>query len=376
MQYGDNKEQIKEQLRLARMLRRGIGSSVMLAGTVILFLLSRKTDWFADWYSGTVYKLLVNTIGRAASLFPFSVAEIILYVILVLAAVKLVCFLVSVIRTRDKIKIRLLAGAVGILHFVISLVFLYTLACGINYQRKPFSEVSGLQVREYTLAELKSVCERLTGELNRLAPRIERDAEGRAVAGDSVNAQARRAMKELGKRYPSIAGYYPRPKALMASQLLSWQNLSGIYSPFTIEANYNGDMAAYNIPFTACHELSHLRGFMREDEANFIAYLACLNSDNLQFQYSGRLLGWIYAMNVLYDADRETYTAIRNTLDARVRADLKANSLFWDKYRGRAAELSDKVNDTYLKANKQEDGIKSYDRMTDLLVAYELGRED
>lgn len=31
--------------------------------------------------------------------------------------------------------------------------------------------------------------------------------------------------------------------------------------------------------------------------------------------------------------------------------------------------MSDKVNDTYLKANKQTDGVESYDRMVDLLMA-------
>lgn len=45
------------------------------------------------------------------------------------------------------------------------------------------------------------------------------------------------------------------------------QQLCGVYSPFTVEANYNGDMPDYNVPHTLCHELSHLKGFMREDEA-------------------------------------------------------------------------------------------------------------
>jgi hypothetical protein len=87
--------------------------------------------------------------------------------------------------------------------------------------------------------------------------------------------------------------------------------LTGIYSPFTIEANYNGDMTDYNIPFTLCHELSHLRGFMQEEEANFIAFLACIYSDQMEFQYSGYLSAWIYAMNELNDKDVERWSQIR-----------------------------------------------------------------
>ena len=44
-----------------------------------------------------------------------------------------------------------------------------------------------------------------------------------------------------------------------------------------------------NMPFTICHELAHLKGYIYEDEANFIAFMACINSDNLFFQYSGYL---------------------------------------------------------------------------------------
>ena len=107
-------------------------------------------------------------------------------------------------------------------------------------------------------------------------------------------------MFSLGATYPELSGYYPQPKGLLFPAFLSVQNLSGIYSPFTIEANYNSAMVSYNLPFTICHELSHLRGFMQEEEANFIAYLASSQSDYKEFQYSGSLMGWIYCMNVLY----------------------------------------------------------------------------
>ena len=91
-------------------------------------------------------------------------------------------------------------------------------------------------------------------------------------------------MVRLGQSYPQLEGYYPYPKPLINSRLLSVQQLCGIYSPFTIEANYNREMPYYNIPHTICHELSHLKGFMREDEANFIGYLACIGSDSPDFR--------------------------------------------------------------------------------------------
>ncbi len=129
-------------------------------------------------------------------------------------------------------------------------------------------------------------------------------------------------------------------------------------------------MVEYNLPFTACHELSHLRGFMQEEEANFIAFLACIHSDSIEFQYSGYLLGWLYATNQLYRADYEAYQEIYGTLSDDVKCDLAANSAFWRRYDGRIAEVANQINDNYLKANGQSDGVRSYGRMTDLMVAY------
>ena len=130
-------------------------------------------------------------------------------------------------------------------------------------------------------------------------------------------------------------------------------------------------MVDYNIPFTACHELSHLKSFMQEQEANFIAFLASTSYEDPEFQYSGYLLGWIYCMNVLYDADYESWQEVREGLaGCRGTRSLKKTMGFWARYDGRVAEVADQVNDRYLQANGQEEGVKSYDRMVDLLVSY------
>ena len=129
-------------------------------------------------------------------------------------------------------------------------------------------------------------------------------------------------------------------------------------------------MTDYNIPATACHELSHLKGFAREDEANFIAYLACTASDNPEFNYSGAMLAYIHANNALYGAGEvELYREIRDSLCDTAKRDLIANSAFWDQYEGKVAEVSTQVNNSYLQLNNQSDGVKSYGRVVDLLLA-------
>lgn len=349
----------------------------------LALFMSHKSPAFADWYSSIIYPLLVTSIGRFFGIFPFSVAEIGLYIFVTFLLLSFMRMLISTIfhkkltQNNFFLQKHLLKKDPSWSHYGSSLFclcaclfFSYTFCCGINYGRTSFAEKYNLETGEYTLEELNTLCTKLTMQLNTLSDSVSRDSEGLALMGSDVSSRARLAMASLGDSYPELSGYYPRPKTLLIPAFLSVQSLSGIYSPFTVEANYNSDMVAYNLPFTACHELSHLRGFMQEEEANFIGFLACVNSDDTEFEYSGYLLGWIYATNELYEEDYDTYQKIYSQLSDTVKIDLSANSAFWNKYKSKVAEVSGQINDHYLKANGQTDGVKSYDRMVDLMITW------
>lgn len=348
---------------------KGLLSIVILAISLCLLLLAEISDGFGQWYSEKCYAVLVAVFGRIYSIFPFSVSEIGLYIVGIVIGITLVKFVVKLVRKKP-IKGEVLRAFMNVTMAVSILFFIFTVSCGINYKRTSFSEQNEMKVEAYTTMDLRKLCERLTQEVNQWSEEVSRNEKGLAVPTSEDKENAREAMMALGVTYEDLKGYYPKPKGLLFPEILSYQSLSGIYSPFTIEANYNSAMTPYNIPFVQCHELSHLRGFMQEEEANFIAYLACKESKEPFFQYSGSLLGWLYSTNVLATVDPEGYEAIKGELLPEVNADLEENSRFWNQYEGVISEVSNQVNDTYLKANGQNDGVESYDRMVDLLVAY------
>lgn len=349
--------------------KRLIAACICLSAAGILNALAGIIEEFGEWYAGHIYPAFVFIFAHLTGVFPFSVSEIGIYVILGAAIVTAVRAVIRGKRTGGSGAV-ILKWASGIFLTASVLFLLYVVNCGINYRRISFSEKEGILTETYSADELWEVCDWLTREVNARAHRVSRDENGVMELENAADEDAVRAMEALSKKYGSMKGFYPHPKALLVSEILSYQNLTGIYLPFTVEANYNDDMTDYNIPFTMCHELSHLRGFMQEEEANFIAFLACELSDIPEFQYSGYLMAWIYSTNALYRADREKWAQTREQLDAEINADLQANHVFWNSYDGAVAEVTDKVNDTYLKVNGQADGVKSYDRMVDLLVAY------
>lgn len=334
-------------------------SAVFLAVAFCLQASARFLPGMGEWYAVHIYPFLVGTIGRISGLAPCSVVEIGLYLCLVLG-------LIWGIR-HIKQPLRILSGTALL---VTGLFLIYTLNCGINYYRPPFSAYLDYDTRAASVSDLKKMCYYLTEQVNELVK--ERDYEAMAGKTDELGVLA---MSGLGEEYPQLSGFYPRPKGLLVSEILSVQQLSGIYSPFTIEANYNRDMPTYNIPLTVCHELSHLKGFMREEEANFIGYLACISSESKEFRYGGYLMGWIYAGNSLAKVDMTAYSELYRQLDPRVMEELQENERFWNQYEGKIAETATQMNDTYLKINDQENGVESYGMVTDLMLAYYISTQ-
>ena len=160
------------------------------------------------------------------------------------------------------------------------------------------------------------------------------------------------------------------PKRMFFSRVMSAMNFTGVYFAFTGESNINVDAPACLIPSTIAHELSHQRGIASEQECNFLAVLASTTSGDPVYEYSGWLMGYIHLGNALYQADPAAWQAIRDSLPDTVRADLASNNAYWASFEGAAADASQKVYDTILKGYGQEDGIRSYGTVVDLLVAY------
>lgn len=138
------------------------------------------------------------------------------------------------------------------------------------------------QVRSenYSKAELAVLRDYIVVNANELAEQMERDADGYLIYKGDMNQAAAEAMQRVGTDYGRLQGYYPQPKEIYFSELLSQTYMMGYYFPFSMEANYNGTMYIVNKPSVICHEFAHLKGFMQEDEANLIGYLACINSDD------------------------------------------------------------------------------------------------
>jgi hypothetical protein len=248
----------------------------------------------------------------------------------------------------------------------------------MNYYRYEFTVYSGLEIKKSPKEELVKLCDSLIDDANDYRKKLNSDQYGVAsLCDDNIYETAKRAQysfNNITKSYDVLRGNYPRPKPILFSKTMSYTQITGIFFPFTFESNVNVDIPKYQIPATMCHELVHLRGFMREDEANFISYLACTSSGYDDFAYSGTMLALTYSMNALYIEDYYAFAKLHEKYSEDVKSDIAYTSNYWKKFQTKIAEISSNVNNTYLKANNQVDGVKSYGRMVDLLLALQRNK--
>jgi hypothetical protein len=255
------------------------------------------------------------------------------------------------------------------------LLWLFMLAFGLNYQRPLLFDLLGFERRGATAAELELMGREVVGRVNETY--AEAHAGGRAAPDPE---QMGALLKESFDAAPDLTllprGPFAPPKPLFASGAFTRIGLSGIYSPFTGEPNYNADMPDFQLPFTMAHEMAHQRGVARESEANFVAYLVCIGSRDPFVRYSGYRNG-LGVLGELYRVEPEKARELAKQLGPGFREDSRRAALFWAKAYGPAASLTNRVNDLYLRANRVRRGTADYAASTTLVVGYylrEMGR--
>ena len=311
--------------------------------------------------------------GRLFSAVPFSVTEWVILFLAALGVVLLVLLIVQLIRRRW---VKAYRTGMTILSVSAAMFALFCLWWGVLYYSDSFTEQAGLERRDISVQELETVTRYFAAEVNTAGEHVERGEDGVfAVDKDTIFRRSPDIYGGAEQNFPCLAAPAVRAKPVLLSRLLSYIRYTGFFFPYTAEANLNADSPACLLPSTIAHELAHLRGVAREDEANFCAVVACMESGDEDYLYSGALLAYIYLGNALYSADYDAWREVYSTLSENVRADLRANNDYWAQFETPAADVSEKVYESFLQTYGDDRGMQSYGACVDLLTVYYLDTE-
>lgn len=348
-------------------LRLTIGALSLAAAFSLQLFGTRHREVVEAYYSRMLYPIIARTLSRLNSVVSLSLAEV-LSLLLVLGGIGYLYAQVYQIRTgqmkRGEFPKRLatnlfLVTGLGILCFL--------LIWGLNYSRVPIDSSLELKAVELNTALLEKVTRHVIEQTNSSYERAQGYEYGRA------SAAIERSYARMGGVIP--AGHFAPPKPVFMSNILNYLGISGIYIPFTGEPSFNAAQPPAALPFTMAHEKAHQRGFALEGEANFLAFISCINSDDPYTKYSGYLLASSYLLSELATVDPKRYNQTRQMLREGPREDLQRIDNFWRRYRGFWSRVSTKVNDTYLRANRVESGVGDYNEVVQLIASYYLKKE-
>jgi hypothetical protein len=318
-------------------------------------------DGIERWFSTGLYPRLQHVLTPVSNLMPFAWLDVLL-IIGVAAA------MASVVRTARRAWLTRSAGVAlhGIARIVIAaaIVYLMFLALwGLNYRRVPMAQRLVLDSGSPQNDAVAQLGLEAVSRLNALYS----DAHAAGWPDDVRNDPALRTafdnvQRALSDSEPAVPG---RLKRSVFGPYFRWASVDGMTNPFGLEVIANPDLLPYEQPFVAAHEWAHLAGFANEAEANFVGWLTCIRAD-VPAQYSG----WLYLFwQVSGEVNADARARLGKAVEKGPRADIDAVV-----ERVREGQLPSLRNaswllyDQYLKANRVEEGVRSYGEVINLIL--------
>lgn len=360
----------------AKQVAKGISGilCVFIPGIIFLFIpviLSGHPD-LSEYYAVNIFPRISGIFISVSSLVPVSLTEIFVVFAAVSAVFWIILLIYKIVHAYPRRTfVYKFVMTIGVVFSILSVLF--TLLHGINYTRTPLEDTLSIHSSQRSPEELAEATAWLAQKVAQTRSGLSEDANGCMILSTGLTqalSDGNKAMDAAARTFPVLSGTYVLPKPVALSHYWSYTGITGMYFPFFGEANVNVDGPDSQLPMIICHEISHTRGIAREQDANLAGFLACISSDRTDFQYCGYQFAYLYCAWDLSTADPDAYEAVSALIPDGARRDWNQNTKYWDQFKGPVQETSNQINDTYLQANQQAEGVKSYGKVTDLIVEY------
>ncbi len=316
----------------------------------------RNSELVEHYFSRGIYPFIANLFSSFSKLYPFSVWDIfwILIIWLVISGLFLVVF--------RKMKFgRYILRTAQLLALLYSFFYI---AWGYNYFRPKIEKRIGWENPKTDEMIFRSILDSIIIHTN--YNYIPISSADYSTIDMLVEESYRKNSLELGINYPNGTRC---PKIMLLSSIYSKLGVSGYFGPFFNEIHLNYYLLPLDYPYVLAHEKGHQFGITSEAEANLVAYIICVKSGDKRLEYSGYLSLLVY---FLRDATQmKDYRDYLNKIDTRVLRDLRFRQKYYPGLQSKIlSKMQSTVNDSYLKANNIDKGIKNYNQVVSLVITW------
>ncbi|WP_158837632.1 DUF3810 domain-containing protein [Polaribacter sp. L3A8] len=323
-------------------------------------------EFIEKYYSNGIYPPISSFLRIILGWIPFSVGDLLLAFGLFI----LIRSIYRLIKTRFK---NFIPKIIHFTAFLSVIYFCFYLFWGLNYYREPLSKNLKYHQQKYTTAQLEKVTKHIIKNLNHYQFEITKN--------DSLKVENPYSQKEmyaiavtgydyLAKDFPQLKYQHKSVKSSLMSLLQTYNGTAGYLNPLTGEAQVNDRIPKTGYPTTTCHEMAHQIGFAAENEANFVGFLAANYNDDVYFKYASYRMAFGYCISELRKRDQTLSKELWKTVNKGISKDFNASYQFWQAYKNPFEPLVKKGYNAYLKANKQDKGVQSYNYVVDLFISY------
>ncbi|MGB6269708.1 MAG: DUF3810 domain-containing protein [Olleya sp.] len=328
-------------------------------------LLTNYPDVVERFYSNGLYPFISKLFRYTLGWLPFSFGDL-LYGFSIIFIVRWLVLNRKRIYKDTKNWLIDVFAAVSVVYFAFHLFW------GFNYYRNPLHVNLNLE-DHYTTKQLITVTKKLIKKSNTIHLEITKN--------DSLKVELPFTKKEILRLTPSsykaLDNTFPNlkysPKSLKKSLFslpLTYMGFSGYLNPLTNEAQVDYLIPVYKFPTTAAHEVAHQLGYAKENEANFIGFMATTSNDNIYFKYTGYTFGLRHCLGEIFKRNPKLYEDLLPTINKGILKNYQEVRDFWEDYQNPLEPIFRSTYSTYLKANNQANGMDSYSYVVALLVNY------
>ncbi|MEP6617487.1 MAG: DUF3810 domain-containing protein [Ginsengibacter sp.] len=347
-------------------IRKSLLLPVVIIVLVKLFSLNQYL--VEQMYSNGVFYVIGTILRKLTGWIPFSIGDI--FYCLAGIWILLKCIKVAQLIYRKEFQRKTLVFALRKIWVIAMWIYvMFNMIWGLNYNRKGIAYQLHFSSAKYDSSDLKKMVVLLIRKVN--ANKNALIKNGILYPGEKdLFERARKCYELANKTYPFL---FYNPLSVKSSLYSEWGNylgFTGYYNPFSGEAQVNTTVPKFILPYTTCHEMAHQIGYAKEDEANFVGYLAATSSHDTLFLYSTYLDLLLYANRELAVRDPFFAYASMQELSTDVKTDLTEYRNFLKRYKSFVEPAISWAYSRYLKANQQPHGMRTYSEVVGNLIEY------
>jgi hypothetical protein len=331
----------------------------------------RHPEWVESIYGQAAYPWIAGLFGGMNRTVPFSAAESILLLLAAAFLARLGLRRRRVSAPRNRLGTASLRALTGLWIGAGAGLLAFLILWGLNYARPSLERKMSLATSAIAPEEILALGRRAAAEAA-LHYRSLGASPGRPsklpLTFRELDEAVDDALGSLG--LPGLAPVQAGPsKRLLSSGVLSRFGLSGVFIPFTGEPSINALVPDCALPMVVAHEKAHQLGVAQEGEASLVAFMTCSRAGNAYLSYTAYFDAALRLIGAAARTDPEGAREALESLGPGPLEDLEALRSFWARYEGPLSRGAEKVNDTYLKSFRVQEGVGSYGRVVELLMA-------